>query len=258
MKTLARIYILILTLTAVSCITGCSSFGKKMKSFLDGDEKKTPATVQNVPSDNMKGVPPRQYGRMTRARMEQEAQLGSHTGSLWVNEGQGSYLFAENTSRLPGDLLNVKLDGAPREQLQTKARVIRDLIRKIERQSMAQQRAPAGSKDKPKAAESKEKPAENAEAGGEQAAAGAQAASESGDENEKALTVEVVPTRVIERLPDGNYRVEGSESFMIGKREYQVLVAGIVRPQDFNDDGLSSTRLLDPRFDIISAKKGAK
>jgi flagellar L-ring protein precursor FlgH len=71
---------------------------------------------------------------------------------------------------------------------------------------------------------------------------------------EADFAVKSVPTRVIERLVDGNYRVRGTQPFMIGGREYRVSVTGIVRAEDFNDEGISSTQLLDPKFDIVSAR----
>ena len=43
---------------------------------------------------------------------------------------------------------------------------------------------------------------------------------------------------------------------MIGKREYKVIVTGLVRPEDFNDAGISAEKILDPQFDIVSSKKG--
>jgi flagellar L-ring protein precursor FlgH len=64
----------------------------------------------------------------------------------------------------------------------------------------------------------------------------------------------MVPTRVVERMVDGNYRVRGMQSFMIGQREYKVIVAGIVRAEDFNEEGINASQLLDSSFDIVSAK----
>ena len=67
--------------------------------------------------------------------------------------------------------------------------------------------------------------------------------------------MKVVPTRIVELLKDGNYRVKGDQPFMIGKREYKVIVTGIVRPADFDDAGISAEKLLDPKFDIVSLKR---
>jgi len=59
-------------------------------------------------------------------------------------------------------------------------------------------------------------------------------------------------------LPDGNYRVKGQQPFMIGKRDYKVIVTGMLRPEDFNDEGISSQKLLDPQYDVVSIRKNTK
>jgi flagellar L-ring protein precursor FlgH len=42
---------------------------------------------------------------------------------------------------------------------------------------------------------------------------------------------------------------------MIGNRDYRVIVTGIVRAEDFSEDGVSATKLLDPKFDVVSARQ---
>lgn len=238
---------------ALTFLAGCASMGQASKPQ-PGPESVSLApnsleAGEGLGQDNMHEVPKRQYGRMTRQKLEEEAQLDSRAGSLWVPEGQGSYLFAENKTRLMGDLLNIKIEGAAKDQLQTKAKVIRTLLKRIEANNSRAQGAVDPGKDKATAATAAAGPTPPAPSlGGGEAA----------DDLEKPLTVETVPTRIVDRLPDGNYRVEGSQGFMIGKREYRVLVSGIVRPQDFNDEGASTSKLLDPRFDIVSTKKAAK
>jgi flagellar L-ring protein precursor FlgH len=261
---------LILLLVAVMLLSGCTSFGKKMKAYFAGEQEKKPEVAKQINEtgepfdrDSMGQIPPRQYGRMTREKFESEAQVGPRSGSLWRNEGQGAYLFAENNFRLVGDLLSVKLDGAPKEQLVSKAKIIRDLWKKLDSQrSPASAKgkqggpAPAAGGDTPAPAPA---PAATADGkspeGGAPAQAGVNPDEIDANSEEKPLAVEVVPTRVVGRTADGNYKVEGSQSFMIGKREYKVLVAGIVRAQDFNDEFVGATRLMDPKFDIVSTKK---
>ena len=65
----------------------------------------------------------------------------------------------------------------------------------------------------------------------------------------------MVPTRIVEILKDGSYRVQGDQPFMIGKREYKLVVTGIIRQEDFDDQGVSAEILLDPKFDIVTAKE---
>jgi flagellar L-ring protein precursor FlgH len=45
---------------------------------------------------------------------------------------------------------------------------------------------------------------------------------------------------------------------MIGQKEYKVIVAGVIRPEDYNDEGVSSVKLLDPQFDVLSVRRKSK
>ena len=56
-------------------------------------------------------------------------------------------------------------------------------------------------------------------------------------------------------MGDGNYRVKGTQAFMIGRRECRVIVTGVIRSNDFNDEGISAAQLIDPKFDILSQRK---
>ncbi len=236
---------LFLVIVFLGIFTGCASFGQRYKAFLNRHHS-SPVTEESAGrnsqslrfSDNP-NMPPthhRQYRRVHRDNFEEEALMRGPAGSLWVMEGQGAYLFSQNVIRMIGDPLAVKLDGDPREQLESKAKVIRNLLNQLEaRQNRV--RGPAGA-----GIESDTDPSPTGAAPG--------GASEAVDFN-----VNTVPTRVVERLIDGNYRVKGTQPLMIGAREYQVIVTGIVRSEDFNEDGISATRLLDPRFDIVGVRR---
>jgi flagellar L-ring protein precursor FlgH len=67
-----------------------------------------------------------------------------------------------------------------------------------------------------------------------------------------------VPARIYDRTTEGHYRVKGAQTFMIGKREYKVIVTGLVRGSDMNGDEIPSSALLEPKFDIVSLKKELK
>jgi flagellar L-ring protein precursor FlgH len=45
---------------------------------------------------------------------------------------------------------------------------------------------------------------------------------------------------------------------MIEKKEYKVIVAGFIRPEDFTDDGVPSSKLIDPQIDVISVRRNSK
>jgi flagellar L-ring protein precursor FlgH len=221
--------------------SGCAT----MKSLL-GMEDKTQVTHSGgqittprfSESPNVLVPANRQYRRMTRSKLEEESDLGPQAGSMWVNEGQGAYLFAQNKSRKEGDLLNVKIDGTAQKQVETKVSVIKKLLKQLEEQEQ-QAIAP----EPPKLADGKTE------------ARAPAAVEKKPEEKEEPLNLDTVPTRIVERLADGNYRIRGQQPFMIGKREYKVIVTGLIRPEDFNDEGVSSAKLLDPLYDVVSLRK---
>lgn len=238
--------------------SGCASFNRKLKGWLNGSgggsgETKQVSTLTKF-SDGGDATPrvKRQYKRTTKETLRDASALEAKSGSLWVMEGQGAYLFSQNVIRLVGDPLAVQLDGDPKEQLNSKVTVIKKLLAKIEERQKARLRGPAGSDDSdaPKPEEkAKEKDSKKDKA---QAAAPQE---KSKEEMLADFNVKTVPTRIVERTLDGNYRVKGTQPFMVGSREYKVIVTGIVRAEDFNEDGITASKLLDPKFDIVSARR---
>ncbi|MCB0348167.1 MAG: flagellar basal body L-ring protein FlgH [Bdellovibrionales bacterium] len=196
----------------------------------------TPNSYEDNKNYQVYPLPERNYGRMDKAKFEQEAKVQSDAGSLWVDEGQGSYLFSQNQRRLDGDVLNVDLESQALEQLNSKVNVIADLLKKKEEAIQARQLA----------SEPKDKEAAGAKAAPPVAAA---------KEKKEELNIKQVPTRVIATYPDGSYRVKGTKNIMIGNREFQVLVMGLVRGNDIANDSISSAKLLDSKFDIITNRK---
>lgn len=246
--------------------SSCATLNKSLRSLFGKEDPQVQAEKRPDPSarvskqDNLKDSTARNY-RMTKGRMEEEAGLASNAGSLWMMEGQNAYLFSPNTTRLIGDMLNVKLEGSPQKQLQTKVHVIAKLLDKIDHPDTLMNRglASQANGEKPSAdkAAAVKNPDPNAAAA---AAAGGQAppaVEEAAPKSEAKFDVQTIPTRITEILKDGSYRVKGLQSFMIGKREYKAIVTGIVRPEDFNDDGINASKLLDSQFDIVNTKKAA-
>lgn len=250
--------------------SGCASFGRTLKSLVGGSSS-SEASAERKSSSKMvrfseeKNVPyygkERNYQRMTREQFENQSFINDQKdGSLWIMEGQGSYLFSSNTLRLVGDIVNVKLEGAPKTQLDTKVRVIKNLLAKLEKPK----RKPAAVDPNAKAASQIQQDAKPPapDTPGADAQSGAQATADK-DEKEKDdaegdFNVQTVPTRIVERTVDGNYRVKGAQTFMIGKREYRVIVTGMVRASDINGDVIPADSLLDPKFDVVSLKKEIK
>lgn len=242
------LFLLMITLS-IFASTGCSLWSKKEKS-----EDKKAVVINGTPAvkfsevSQMPSTANRQYKHMTRGRMEEESELNSQAGSMWVMEGQGAYLFTQNKSRREGDSLNIKIEGAAQKQIETKVSVIKKLLQQLEDDEKkakeiqtAEQRLASNASDqsaRAPAAAAPVKPEEKKE-----------------KEKEEEIKVDMVPTRITEKMVDGNYRVKGQQPFMIGKREYKVIVTGIIRPEDYNDDGVGSNKILDPQYDVVSLRK---
>jgi flagellar L-ring protein precursor FlgH len=243
---------------------GCAGFGKKMKAFLGGEEPKAVTQESAAPKySNTQTVvgetPHRNYRRVTRDSFEKEGMLDESSGSLWVMEGQGSYLFSSNMVRLVGDMVNIEMEGGPRAQLAAKVDVIRKLVeknRKDQRRELAAIEAAKAAAAKPEKKEGEAKP----EGAQTQAAANTtpDASKDKDDKDEKdevPFDVAMVPSRIVEKMPDGSYKVKGAQQFMIGKKEYKVIATGVVRPSEIKDDTIAASKILDARFDIVSSKK---
>lgn len=240
---------------------GCASFGRKVKAFLGGNstsvaesEKAALSTKFSSSGDIVPRVR-RQYKRTTKETLAEESGLDQNAGSLWVMEGQGAYLFSQNIVRMIGDPIGVVIEGEPREQLQGKVDVIRNLLAKFEERQRARLRAPASeAESKTEKAMGKDEKSTDAKAAAT-AAGGAAEAPAAKPLEPMELGIKTVPTRITERTADGNYRVKGVQPFMIGTREYKVIVTGVVRAEDFDEGGISAAKLIDPKFDIVSARR---
>lgn len=254
-------WVIALGFLVVGLTSGCAGFNRNVKSLVAGDDK--PKLTKYSDQDNVRFQSDRKYRRMTKNKFEDEAEVNAQAGSLWVMEGQGAYLFAQNQTRMMGDLLNVRVEGNPRTQLSSKVKVISKLLDRLENPNRGLASAQAGGK--PEGAGGKDGAAKadagEGTEGGKTAAAGEKAAADKGaekafDPKDPISTIQTVPTRIVEQLKDGSYRVKGTQPFMIGKREYKVIVTGVVRPEDFDDNGIDSSKLLDSQFDIVSSRKG--
>ena len=288
-------------LSCLVVLSGCQT----IKSYFGSSESKpipavVPMAAEPTPkedlgprfSDSPQLPTPvdRQYKRMTRTRLEEESELQSGAGSLWVMDGQQSYLFAQNKIRREGDVLGVKLDGQALKQVETKVSIIKKLLKQLEEEErkselMIQQQQLAALANAGQASKGPSLPGPNGDRnpaalpGTAPGVAGAPGAvpggapgalplaaaplkpAESGptkEEKQDLSEIQIIPTRIVERMADGNYKVKGAQPFMIGQKEYKVIVAGIIRPEDYNDEGVSSVKLLDPQFDVLSVRRKSK
>src|SRR6185312_578335 len=200
--------------------SGCSTFQELWRgddkpkaapqAKTDGDGK---PLVKFSDSPNVLSTEDRQYHRMTKSRMEEESQLQSNAGSMWVGEGQGAYLFAQNKTRREGDILNVKMDGAAQKQVQTKVTVIKQLLKQLEEEEQKAKDMQMQGPAVPALADGATGDAAKSQA----SRAPASETPKKEDGKDEPLDIQSVPTRIVERMADGNYRVKGAQPFMIGK-----------------------------------------
>ncbi len=239
----------IVLVMAMLSLSGCGSFGKKLKSWLGGGKSEVQAQKKAKPGqrktysqsqNHAYNTKNRKYKRMTKEKFENSSRLEANRGSLWVMEGQGPYLFSQNMVRLHGDILNVKLEGSPKKQLDTKVEVINNLLKRLQaiKKLKSRKLASKNGKTKPKSSKKKEV-----------------AKKDDKKKEKKLFDVDMVPVRIVEKLTNGDYRVRGGQTFMIGRREYKVIVTGIVKASDIDDGIVSSQKMLDSKFDIVSPRR---
>ncbi len=242
---------------------------------------------------NYAPVSDRDYRQMTRQKMEDESALNAGAGSLWVMEGQTSYLFAQNKQRRTGDPTRIKIEGAALKQLETKVSTISELLNQLEEQRKQAELDQKKLEDDKKADDAKklrlaeiEKEKDNiltnGLAGNDPTAEAIQKMAEDNvnkrmpaavsevkvKKDEKAVAstqkkeekpdlkdVEFIPSRIIEKTAEGMYKISGQQMMTIQKRPYKVIATGLIRPEDFDDQAINSSKIFEPQYDIIHIKK---
>lgn len=242
-----KLKMIVLSITALYVLSGCASFGKSMKQFLGGDVTTKKVNKKVTQKSVGKIAKNKNYKRVDHESLQESSKLGADSGSLWIERGQGSYLFTQNTNRLIGDLINIEIEGQAKKQIETKVSVIQNLIDRIKKQQ-EERRLAALKRKEPASAKSKS---------GKRAVASAPPPP-AAKQSKPKFEVKIVPSRIVEILKDGSYMVQGDQPFMIGKREYKLVVKGIVRQEDFDDQGISAETLLDPNFDIVTNRSKRK
>ncbi|MFN3454911.1 MAG: flagellar basal body L-ring protein FlgH [Pseudobdellovibrio sp.] len=268
-------------LTSFLFFSGCAT----LKNWFRDDSKPAEVAKEEIKDsftkysdmENYSPVSDRQYKRMTREKMEEDSDLHAGAGSLWVMEGQTSYLFAQNKHRREGDPTQVKLEGSAKKIVEMKAETIKDLLVELENQKKQeeekiqkaeQEKQRLADVEKEKQVILSKKEADNddeAQAMAEKRVADRKPASlpvaAKLNEKEDKLDlkdVENIPVKITEKLNNGLYRVSGQQYLTIKNRPYKLIATGLVRTEDFNDESISSDKMYDSQYDIIHLKKGAQ
>jgi len=202
--------------------------------------------------------------------------LHAGAGSLWVMEGQTSYLFAQNKHRREGDMTSVKVEGSSMKLVQTKVATIQDLLKQLEiqkKEAEEKKRRDEEAKEKLAAIDAEKKSIlakneadneETAQQMAEKRIAERKPASEPvktavkdeiKDEKIDLKELDKLPMKITEKLPGGQYKVAGQHTFTIRNRPYKVIATGVVRSDDYNDQSISSEKLYDSQFDVVHVKK---
>lgn len=270
-------YLLILPLFLSGCATMYDFFGfdgPKQEVVVKEEVVKEPLTKYSD-TNNYAPASDRNYKRMTREKFEEDSELHAGAGSLWVMEGQTSYLFAQNKKRREGDPSTLLVQGVAMRDVQMKAVAIKDLLIELENQKKeaeakkkkeedAQQRLADIEKEKKSILSKNEADNEDAAAVlAEQRIDARKPASVAVVEPPKDAAldkinfkeIEQVPVKITERLPDNQYRIAGQQLLTIRNRPYKLIVAGIIRGDDFSDQTVSSDKLFEPQLDLIHLKK---
>lgn len=292
MKSISKILMLGASLFLV---LGCATVERLFESSADAKKSaNTPATDTDangevVPvveaeietySKNSQMIPAvdRNYKRMTKARMEEESDLQAGAGSLWIMDGQKSFLFAQNNKRREGDPTSLKVEGNAMKQVQLKVNTIQDLLNDLEeqrRQAELEQKKQEAEKIRLADVEIEFKKIMDSENPPEEKVAREQAEKAIKDRKPAAVDaakpvkvekeakvdlkeIEMIPSKIVEKIEGGLYRISGYQTLSIKNRPYKVIATGLVRTDDFSDQQISSNKLVDPQFDIIHLKKENK
>lgn len=227
--------------------------------------------------NNMAPPSDRNYRRMNRQKMEEEAQLQESAGSLWVMDGQTSYLFSQNKHRVEGDPTAIKVEGSAMKQIETKVAVIQDLLKELDAQRVqADEEQKKVDAEKLRLAEEERKTKEDAlaknnpnydpyagqypldpaeEAKRKPAAVAEKKAEPAKPASADLKEVSSIPSKIVEKTKDGMYRIRGQQFLTINQKPYKVIATGLVRIEDFDDLNISSNKLREAQYDVIHIKR---
>lgn len=261
--------------------TGCATMydffgfdGPKQEVVVKEEVVKEPLTKYSD-VNNFAPASDRNYKRMTKERFEEDAELHAGAGSLWVMEGQTSYLFAQNKKRREGDPSTLLVQGMALKDVQMKALAIKDLLIELENQKREAEAKKKKEEDKVQrlADIEREKKSILAKSEADNEDAAATLAEQRIDARKPASVavveapkdpaldkinfkeIEQVPIKITERLPDNQYRVAGQQFLTIRNRPYKLIVNGTIRGDDFSDQNFSSERMFDGNFELVHLKK---
>ena len=213
---------------------------------------------------------PQAPARPRRVKKEDFLDRNSNEGSLWASDGQTNYYFTKNKVRGLGDIVNIA----------TEESLIQDIAREVLRSlsddelkqelQLAQERLAKGGDTSAgvAASEANRQPAATQPAAAAVAATAAVAQSGEATPEEKEVREatftdidvrkslalapgEGVMAEIVERYPNGNYKVRGTKRVPYRNGYRLVTLTAIAKATDISeDDQLTSGKLYEYRVDV--------
>lgn len=219
----------------------------RMQQPLQPDDEQD-ADAQEAPARRQE---PSLSRRATRSDFVDGAE---DAGSLWSTGGQTNFFFSKNRTRQPGDLVTITIE----------ADMIRDIAAEVKRSLRPEER---------------EQEIALLEKSGAAAKAGKQAAAPAGDvktdevkkssaspdqegklsfaqvDLQEAIGVKAGETflaEVVERFPNGNYKIRGTKRLPFRGATRLMTLVGVVRGNDLSDDDkVNSGKLYEYRLEAV-------
>ena len=235
----------------------------------DGDAEDGAPSYSNNPDV----APPtrRQYKNGNRATRADFVDESTNEGSLWASDGQTNYYFTKNKIRGVGDIVSVKVEeGLVKDSANEIARTLNMRERQAEL-DLAQDRIRAKTLGLPDPDAKSDAVASSSAAPNRQPAAAPaltpeeiKKADKDGDIR-RATSADVdvaksmalkpgdnIMSEIIERYPNGNYKVRGSKKVAYGN-SYRILsMVSIVKGSDIGeDDSVASGKLYEYRLEAL-------
>lgn len=172
-------------------------------------------------------------------------------GSLWSTSGQTNFFFSKNRTRSPGDLITINIE----------ADMVRDLAAEVKRALSPDERdhelalleKPGASKAVAEGGKADEKKDEIKQSKAAPDSNGA--ASFSQVDLKDAIGAKAGDTflaEVIERFPNGNYKIRGTKRLPFRGGSKLMTLVGVVRGNDLSDDDkVNSGRLYEYRLEVV-------
>ncbi len=232
----------------------------------DRDLRRGPASEGPSMADTPSYAPPvkRMYKNGVRATRADFVDEDTNEGSLWASDGQTNYYFTKNKVRGVGDILTIKVeDGLVQDTAFEVGRTLSPAEREHELNVVQERirRQIASTKE----AEKKDTPPEITTGKKDDAKQAAYAAPvDSEGKERKASWADVnlkeavqfkagdaIMAEIVERYPNGNYKIRGTKKVQYRDRSRYATLVGIAKGTDMaEDDTIQSGKLYEYRLEV--------